>query len=87
MRKSSLMSRYANPGTPEYRQKRMCFSIFFPWLQATQIFPHIVFGCKDKGFMGIWYTTGKVLTKKHAYYCEISIFAKKVRRYPIAALP
>ena len=37
---------------------------------------HIVFGCKDKGFMGIWYTTGKVLTKKHAYYCKISIFAK-----------
>ncbi|EDS14647.1 hypothetical protein BACSTE_02335 [Bacteroides stercoris ATCC 43183] len=56
-------------------------------MQATQIFPHIVFGCKDKGFMGIWYTTGKVLTKKHAYYCKISIFAKKVRRYPIAALP
>jgi hypothetical protein len=37
--------------------------------------------------MGIWYTTGKVLTKKHAYYCKISIFTKKVRRYPIAALP
>ena len=29
MKKASLMSRYANPGTPEYRQKRMCFSIFF----------------------------------------------------------
>lgn len=86
MRKASLMSRYANPGTPEYRQKG-CVLAFFPWLQATQIFPHIVFGCKDKGFMGIWYTTGKVLTKKHAYYCKISIFTKKVRRYPIAALP
>ncbi len=23
---------------------------FFLWLQATQIFPHFIFGCKDKGF-------------------------------------
>ena len=88
MRKASLMSRYANPGTPEYRQKRMCFSIFLPWLQATQIFPHIVFGCKDKGFMGIWYTTGKVLTKKSRLLLQnIYFWQKNVRRYPIAALP
>ena len=58
MRKASLMSRYANPGTPEYRQKRMCFSIFFRGCKLPKSF-HIVFGCKDKGFMGIWYTTAK----------------------------
>lgn len=62
--------------------RKGCVLAFFPWLQATQIFPHIVFGCKDKGFMGIWYTTGKVLTKKHAYYCKISIFAKKCADIP-----
>lgn len=38
MRKASLMSRYANPGTPEYRQKG-CVLAFFLWLQATQISP------------------------------------------------
>ncbi len=42
MRKASLMSRYANPGTPEYRQKRMCFSIFFRGCKLLKSF-HISF--------------------------------------------
>ena len=41
MRKASLMSRYANPGTPEYRQKRM-FSIFFRGCKLPKSF-HISF--------------------------------------------
>ena len=57
-------------------RKGMCFSIFLPWLQATQIFPHIVFGCKDKGFMGIWYTTGKVLTKNTLITANIYFYKK-----------
>ena len=42
MRKASLMSRYANPGTPEYRQKRMRFSIFFRGCKLPKSF-HISF--------------------------------------------
>ena len=42
MRKATLMSRYANPGTPEYRQKRMCFSIFFRGCKLPKSF-HISF--------------------------------------------
>ena len=43
MRKASLMSRYANPGTPEYRQKRMCFSYFFPVVRKLPKSFHISF--------------------------------------------
>ena len=65
----------------------MYFLAFFSVVASYSNLSTVFNGCKDKGFMGIWYTTGKVLTKKHAYYCKISIFTKKVRRYPIAALP
>ena len=47
MRKSSLMSRYANPGTPEYRQKRMCFSIFFCGCKLLKSLHISFFGGKD----------------------------------------
>ena len=47
MRKASLMSRYANPGTPEYRQKRMCFSIFFRGCKLLKSLHISFFGGKD----------------------------------------
>ena len=46
MRKESLMSRYANPGTPEYRQKRMGFSIFFRGCELPKSF-HIAFSAAE----------------------------------------
>lgn len=41
MRKASLMSRYANPGTPEYRQKG-CVLAFFRGCKLPKSF-HISF--------------------------------------------
>lgn len=72
--------------------RKGCVLAFFPWLQATQIFPHIVFGCKDKGFMGIWYTTGKVLTKNtlitaNIYFAKLNSkfnYEKTVMDMPVA---
>lgn len=45
-----VVSRHAYPDARSIVRKG-CVLAFFLWLQATQIFPHFIFGCKDKGFL------------------------------------
>ena len=83
MRKTLSMSRHANPGTVKYRQKRMCFSIFFCGCKLPKSF-HISFsGAKIKRNS----IRQERINNKCSFHKRISSFKiKKVRRYHIVAL-